>query len=354
MNNPPPLTEVIQLFQERFVKDKILGMLLKGKGSFINCYNPFTHRLHGRCDTLGTASGRFSHNKPNVTQMSKDPQCRELLCVPEGKKFIDIDGDALEAALLGHYLAPYDKGYFAEAVYSGNKDVGTDIHTINQKVTGLPTRDAAKTFLYSTMYGAGASKVGMSVWNREPFEYSDFEYASAKERVLNRCVNIEGEQYFPLGKSTYVPLDKELIEATIYGAKIVDAFREGTVGYKQLIEDKTRLIENQRIQAIDGRYLLVRSEHKVLNILIQSAGAIYMKYVLIDMMNNLSAKWTHGKEFAFILNIHDGISLETIPEIAEEVCEILNQAFTNASIQLNLARPVKAKAHIGTNQQNTH
>lgn len=348
------LVEVSALLEERFTKDKTLGMLLRGKGSFINCYNTFTHRIHGKADTLGAVSGRFTHSKPNVTQAPRDPEFRKLLCVPDNRKFIDIDGDALEAAILGHYLAVYDDGYFAEAVYSGDKTIGTDIHTINQKVTGLPTRDLAKTFLYSVMYGAGATKVGMSIWDKKPFEYTTEEYQTAAEKVSFRCEVINNKMYFPISKSTYIPMNTELIEATIYGSRTVDAFRDGTKGYKQLIADKIKEIKHNKIEAIDGRLLNIRSEHKVLNVLIQSAGAIFMKYVLVDMMKNLSSRWTHGKEFAFILNIHDGISLEVYPEIAEEVCTILENSFVNASKELNLARPVKAKAHIGTNQQDAH
>ena len=35
-----------------------------------------------------------------------------------------------------------------------------DIHTTNQQMTGLETRDQAKTFIYALIYGAGAAKIG--------------------------------------------------------------------------------------------------------------------------------------------------------------------------------------------------
>ena len=47
--------------------------------------------------------------------------------------------------MLGHYLGPYDNYEFAHIVDTGDKDQGTDIHTVNQHRTGLPTRDLAKT-----------------------------------------------------------------------------------------------------------------------------------------------------------------------------------------------------------------
>lgn len=59
--------------------------------------------------------------------------------------FIDVDADQLELVMLGHFLGPYDNYKYAQIVDSGDKDKGTDIHTMNQKAAGLPTRDAAKT-----------------------------------------------------------------------------------------------------------------------------------------------------------------------------------------------------------------
>lgn len=47
--------------------------------------------------------------------------------------------------MLGHYLYPYDNGEFGLAVSEGKKEDKTDIHSLNQKRVGLPSRDAAKT-----------------------------------------------------------------------------------------------------------------------------------------------------------------------------------------------------------------
>lgn len=37
----------------------------------------------------------MTHNSPNITQISKDKEFRELMCVPEGKLLVDVDSDAL-------------------------------------------------------------------------------------------------------------------------------------------------------------------------------------------------------------------------------------------------------------------
>ena len=57
------------------------------------------------------------------------------------------DADALELVMLGHYLGPYDDYFYAKTVDSGDKSASppTDIHSVNQRATGLATRDLAKT-----------------------------------------------------------------------------------------------------------------------------------------------------------------------------------------------------------------
>lgn len=348
------LNEVLEDIFTYLKISKDLGQLLTGAGSFVNCYNPNTHRLHGKVDSLGAATGRMTHNSPNITQLSKDQAFRELMTVPNGKLLVDVDADALELVMMGHYLGPYDNYEFAKAVDSGSKEDGTDIHTLNQKRVGLPSRDAAKTFIYATIYGAGASKLGAMCWDKNPFEYTNQEYQIAKESVLKKTTTINGELYFPTAKGTLAKYDENIILETIYGTRITQAFRDNTRGYKELQEASKKLVKNSRIKAIDGRLLYLRSEHKTLNLLLQSAGAIFMKYYLVEVDKQLSSRWTHGKEYAYVANIHDALNLEIIPQIKYLVNDILKKAFTTASIQLGLKYPVKGKPHFGLNQYETH
>lgn len=92
-----------------------------------------------------------THNSPNITQLPKTREFRELLTVPDDKVLIDVDAGALELVTLGHYLGKFDNYEFAKIVDSGDKSKGTDIHTINQKRVGLATRDLAKTLNVSVL-----------------------------------------------------------------------------------------------------------------------------------------------------------------------------------------------------------
>lgn len=249
-----------------------------------------------------------THSNPNLTQVPKDKDFRELLCVPEDKLLIDVDADALELVMLGHYLAPYDNYEFAKVVDSGDKSNGTDIHTINQKKAGLPTRDSAKTFIYATIYGAGATKVGNSLWSKDiDLKYSQEDYKLAKESVERRCIIINNKQFFPIAKNSYIPYTDDLVLQTIYGNQIFSRFKTNTKGYNELSNEITSKANSGYITGLDGRTLYVRSPHKALNLLLQSAGAIYMKWLLIVIEEELSKLFTHSKEYAYVANIHKAL-----------------------------------------------
>ena len=60
-----------------------------------------------------------------------------------------IDASQLELRLLAHYMA--DKEYVNEVLHG-------DIHTTNQKLAGLESRDQAKTFIYALIWSRGKLK----------------------------------------------------------------------------------------------------------------------------------------------------------------------------------------------------
>ena len=60
----------------------------------------------------------------------------------------------LELRMLAHYMN--DEGFIDE-ILNG------DIHTANQRLAGLESRNQAKTFIYALIYGAGDEKIGTVV-----------------------------------------------------------------------------------------------------------------------------------------------------------------------------------------------
>ena len=126
--------------------------------------------------------------------------------------------------MLAHYLN--DEGYT-------NEILNGDIHTANQNLAGLESRDQAKTFIYALLYGAGDAKLGS---------------------VVGR------------GRA--------------HGKGLRQRFFDGLPSFKKLTDRVQREAKSGFVKALDGRKLTVRSEHAALNTLLQGAGAIVMKKAL--------------------------------------------------------------------------
>lgn len=210
--------------------------------------------------------------------------------------------------MLGHYLSPYDNDEFSIAVAKGDKSNGTDIHTINQRKANLSTRDEAKTLIYATIYGAGATKIGNNLWKDNiQLNYTLDEFNCTKSLIHERCVTINNKLYFPISKTSLIPYTDTLVEQTIYGNTIFNLFKNNTKGYAQLLSNAQQLALEDNLKGLDDRQLHPRSPHSALNLLLQSAGAIFMKYLLVDIESRLANKYTQGIDYIYVANIHKAL-----------------------------------------------
>jgi DNA polymerase I-like protein with 3'-5' exonuclease and polymerase domains len=292
---------------------KLLGQLVEGKNAWLNMVNNKTHRIHGSVDTLGAVSRRCTHSRPNMAQVPsgrayKGHEARELFCVPKGKKLVGCDADGLELRTLSHYMARFDGGSYAKAVDEGKKDNGTDIHTINQKGAGLPTRDDAKTFIYAFLYGAGDGKIG---------------------EIVNGTAND--------------------------GSRLKAKFFRQIPAIKKLVEQVTSVYSKTKtLKALDGNPYHIRSSHSALNTLLQGAGALVMKYWLIFLDKNLQKEFEVGKHYEFVLNVHDEAQIECDEDIAERVAKIAEDSFNDVTEYLKFRIPIRGTADIGDTWAETH
>lgn len=291
---------------------KLRGQLADGKNAWLKMVGK-DNRIHGRVNTLGAVSRRCTHSNPNMAQVPsgrayKGHEARSLFCVPKGKRLVGCDADGLELRTLSHYMARYDNGRYGEAVDKGNKDDGTDIHTLNQKGAGLPTRDDAKTFIYAFLYGAGDAKIGTIVGGTAE------DGRRLKEKFFRQ-----------------IPAIKRLVDA------VAGVYKEtGT------------------LRALDGNPYHIRSSHSALNTLLQGAGALVMKYYLVFLDRNLAAKFETGKQYEFVLNIHDEVQIECDEDIAEQVAKVAETTFGDVTEYLNFRIPLRGTADIGNSWADTH
>ena len=257
-------------------------------------------RVHGSVIPNGTITGRMSHSHPNMAQVPAvyspfGKECRACWTVDEGNVLLGVDASGLELRMLAHYMN--DEEYI-------NEVVNGDIHTTNQNLAGLESRDTAKTFIYALVYGAGDEKIGSVVGGNRK------QGRELKQRFL-----------------TNLPSLKTLKE------KVQQAARRGF------------------LKGLDGRKIYIRSEHAALNSLLQGGGAIVMKKGLAILANRLQLSSTPYK---FVANIHDEWQIEVSECRANKVGQLAVQSIIDAGKHFNMRCPLDGEYKIGGDWSETH
>ena len=98
----------------------------------------------------------------------------------------------------------------------------------------------------------------------------------------------------------------------------------------------------------------VRSQHAALNTLLQGAGAIVMKQALVLLDLHLKKKLTPGKDYEFVVNVHDEWQIECDKHWADSVGRGAVMAITEAGNILNLRCPMAGEYKVGRNWAETH
>lgn len=257
-------------------------------------------RIHGEVNTQGAGSGRCTHANPNVAQVTKNDRMRSLWC-PGLKDYVQIGCDlsGLELRMLAHYMHEYDKGDYADQILNG------DIHTTNQEAAGLATRDMAKKFIYTFLYGAGDASMALDMGTTVP------EMRQLKEQFL-----------------VELPALKNVID---------DVHRDFNY--------------DGRVQLPDGRWVQCRTEHAALNTKLQGAGAIVSKYWMLVADMRLKQA---GIRFIQMAYVHDEVQYAVHKDDAERACKIITDASLEAGDRLGIKMPIHSEAMIGSNWWDCH
>jgi DNA polymerase I-like protein with 3'-5' exonuclease and polymerase domains len=259
-------------------------------------------RIHGTINPCGTVTGRATHRTPNVSQVPSNrapygKDCRACFRVPEGWKLVGADMAALELRAFAHYLHRFDKGEYAKVVTEG------DVHTHNQKLAGLDTRDEAKRFIYATLYGASARKLG--------------------------TITGRGEKD---------------------GVKMKQRFITSLPAYKKLMDLIKQSLGKGWLKGLDGRRLYIRSEHSALNMLLQACGAILCKQWIVSFYDQMCAiGYTHGHDCDFVIYgwIHDAIYVACREGLEGTVGTVLEKSAEASGEPFGFMVPLSAEHHIG-------
>jgi DNA polymerase I-like protein with 3'-5' exonuclease and polymerase domains len=312
-----PYPEAKALAEYMLVK-KRLGQITNGNNAWLKLVNHDSGRMHGDVVTNGCITGRCSHRYPNMGQVPAGyspygKECRALFHAPQGWDMIGIDAKALELRCLAGYLAYWDQGEYARVVT--NPEI--DIHVYNQERFGVATRDISKRLLYAVLYGAGHLKAGTIINPNEK-----------NEEVLRQL-----------------------------GRTAINSFMNGVPALKSLKEKIDENIGSRGyLIGLDRRILYCRSAFKGLNVLLQSAGAILMKQVVINIHNNIEQNLglTHGKDWEQVLMVHDEVQLVCNPRYTERIRDQAMAAFPQAQKFFGFQCEIDGDSRVGSSWAETH
>jgi DNA polymerase I len=311
-----PYPEAKPLAEYMLIK-KRLGQIADGNNAWLKLVNDETGCMHGDVVTNGCITGRCAHRNPNMGQVPAGyseygKECRGLFHAPDGWTLIGVDAKALELRCLAGYLAHWDDGEYARVV----TDESIDIHTYNQEMFGVATRDIAKRLLYGLLYGCGALKAGTII---DPNEKD--------ELVLRKL-----------------------------GSTAMNSFMQGIPALKAL---KDRIAHNiakrEYLIGLDGRPLFCRSDFKGLNVLLQSSGALIMKQVVIELHNKMyGLGYIYGHDWQQNAMIHDEVQVSCPPAMVDTLTSVALEAFPASQQFFDFQCSIHGDAHVGYSWDQTH
>ena len=254
-----------------------------------------------------TPTFRCTHKQVVNVPGEKSPwglMLRSCFIAAPGYQMVGVDASSCQLRKLCHYMN--DPAYTA-AVISGKKEDGSDIHSVNMRMTdGLITnRTDAKSFIYGLLFGAGDGKLG---------------------QLLNGNSND--------------------------GARLRRVFMANLTKLSDLLDGLLRSWKARGyLVGLDGRKIYVRAEHMLLVYLLQAAEAVYMKLALCLLYKRVRDSRLDAHYVGFI---HDEIQAEVANKDIEQYKQIASQVFIDAGKLLKLNVPTEGDPSAGRSWADTH
>ena len=265
-------------------------------------------KIPSEANTLGANTYRYTHKKivnlPAVRSLY-GAEIRGLFGAEKGRRQVGSDLSGIESRILASFMG--DAEYTAQ-VLDG------DIHTYNQKMAGLETRDQAKTMAYALAYGAGDSKMG------------------------------------------------EIIGGTSEeGKKLKEKYFSALPNFGELMKNIKKEAEQGSVKSLDGRPIYLKKEerygkavyptHKALNFLIQSSATVYFKRWM-KFANEKVRK--EGLDAEQMIAMHDELQWDCAVEDVDRLVDILEEAVIEADKFYELKCPNACDTKQGNDWRDCH
>ena len=280
-------------------------------------------RISSVVNTLAV-TGRATHrNIVNIPKASSfyGKQMRAIFSSKDGFVLVGTDSAGNQ---LRQLAARMGSDAYIYAMVSGNKDDGTDPHTLTKVAGDLESRDIAKNVMYCLLFGGGDTKLAKT----------------AKKPVGSGA---------DLRDKLYRGLDG-------LGDLMERLTKEWRSTARQKYNAQFRRMEYYEgiITGLDGRPIKVPSEHQILVYLLQSDEAIHMAKAYCILCAELEKKYVWGVDYGVVCWYHDEYTIECREEIAQDVKRISEDAIRLAGEYYKIKCPHAGEGAIGKNWYAIH
>lgn len=250
----------VQCRQRRSIITGLIGLIREDGAisSVINSLTDTSRATHRNIVNIPKAGSFFGK------------QMRKMFVAREGKVLVSTDSDSCQLRMLGGRMG--DPAYI-NAIVTGDKSKGTDLHSLTRKIGELESRDIAKNVMYCLLFGGGDTKLGKTA--RKPGEGAELRAR------LYKGFNGLGEHM----------------------EEITKQWRRTA---KKRFNTKWNKIEyyDGYITGLDGRPVKVPYEHQLLVYELQSDEAIMMQAAYIKLFTELSKRFKWGEQWGIVCWYH--------------------------------------------------
>lgn len=303
-------------------------LTLEGRRSsleeWLGAFDVNTERIHGKFWHIGAWTQRMSHSSPNFAnipaiydgtpktgvELIKAKYDAKLRSLFQSDGFlVGCDAEGIQLRILCHYMK---SAAYRDAIVSGDKALGTDIHSVNKRALGsiCKSRDDAKTFIYAWLLGAGIAKVASIL---------GCSMSEAKTAINN-----------------FLDALPELKRV-----KTIDIPRDVSRGY---------------FIGLDGRKVKCSSAHLMLAGYLQNGEAVMMKHATVGDNGWYWKALASGIPFRLVNLVHDEWQVEVLSskEDADRIGQMMCDSLEDVYKQFDLFCPLSGSYKVGRNWEDTH
>jgi DNA polymerase I-like protein with 3'-5' exonuclease and polymerase domains len=286
-----PLADLLLIHREATKKITTYGE------KFLENINVTTGKIHSEFNQVGTQSGRFSSDSPNLQNIPKEEEYRHCFVAGEGKVFLCKDYSQQEYRLAGavskerKIIEAYQKGLDMHSA------TASAIFEIPIEEVTKEQRDKGKTINFSILYGS--TKYGLAYKLQVDINVAEIFLQQVEEAFPN------------------LSLFKEMVSNEIWKRK----YSCTPLGRKRYFAEKVLFSDYKEAQAYESK-----TKREGFNHIVQGGGADAVKIAMCDIYYNNP----FGDKLKLKMQIHDELVTEADESIAKEADAFVTNCMINA------------------------